>query len=50
MVTVDEQRVLQLRNAEADERFWTSLHDQHAGTVEESKGLGTTVERRVAAR
>jgi hypothetical protein len=49
MVTLDEQRALQLRNAEADERFWTRIHDMHAGTVEEHKGLGTTVERRVAA-
>jgi hypothetical protein len=31
MVTLDEQRALQLRNAEADERFWTQLRDMHAG-------------------
>ena len=48
MVTVEEQRALQLRNAEADERFWTSLHDLHAGTVEEHQGLAMTVEHRVA--
>jgi hypothetical protein len=39
MVTLDEQRALQLRNAEADERFWTQLRDMHAGTVEEHKEL-----------
>jgi len=47
MVTLDEQRALQLRNAEADERFWSSLHDMHAGTVEDHKGLAAFVERKV---
>jgi hypothetical protein len=47
MVTVDEQRALQLRNAEADEQFWTEVHDMHAGTVEEHKGLAGSVERKV---
>ena len=47
MVTLDEQRALQLRNAEADERFWSSLHDMHAGTVEDHKGLAASVERKV---
>jgi hypothetical protein len=37
MVTLDEQRALQLRNAEADDRCWTSIHDMHAATVEEHK-------------
>jgi hypothetical protein len=34
MVTPDEQRALELRNAEADERFWNSLHDLNANIVE----------------
>jgi hypothetical protein len=48
MVTPEEQRALQLRNAEADERFWTQLHDLHAGTVEGQKGLAVSAERKVA--
>jgi hypothetical protein len=48
MVTLDEQRALQLRNAEADEQFWTNIHDMHAGTVEGHKGLATTAERKIA--
>jgi hypothetical protein len=48
LVTLDEQRALQLRNAEADEQFWTNIHDMHAGTVEGHKGLATTAERKVA--
>jgi hypothetical protein len=48
MVTADEQRDLQLANAEADEKFWSSMHDMHASTVEDHKGLGTIVERAVA--
>jgi hypothetical protein len=47
MVTLDEQRALQLRNAEADEQFWSSLHDMHAGTVEDHEGLATSGERKV---
>jgi hypothetical protein len=47
MVTPDEQRALQLRNAEADERFWSSLHDMHADTVEGHQGLATSVEHKV---
>ena len=48
MVTLDEQRALQLRNAEADERFWSSLHNMHADTVEGHQGLATSVEHKVA--
>lgn len=48
IVTLDEQRALQLRNAEADEHFWSRIHDMHAGTVEDQKGLASTVERAVA--
>src|ERR1700730_2449595 len=39
MVTADEQRALQLENAEADERFWSSVQDMNAGTVEGHKQL-----------
>ena len=48
MVTLDEQRALQLRNAEADERFWESIHDMHAGTVEGHKGLAAKAEHTAA--
>jgi len=48
MVTPDEQRALQLENAEADERFWSSLHDMHAETVEDHKGLAASVESSIA--
>jgi hypothetical protein len=46
MVTLDEQRALQLRNAESDERFWTGIHDMHAGTVDDHKGLASAAERK----
>jgi hypothetical protein len=48
MVTLDEQRALQLRNAEADEQFWSSLHGMHAGTVEDHKALLADAERKIA--
>jgi hypothetical protein len=48
MVTIDEQRSLQLRNVEADEQFWENLHDMHADTVEEHKELAASVERKIA--
>jgi hypothetical protein len=48
MVTLDERRALQLRNAEADERFWESIHDMHAGTVEGHKGLAAKAEHTAA--
>jgi hypothetical protein len=38
MVTPDEQRALQLENAEAEDRFWSGLHDVHASTVADHKG------------
>lgn len=47
MVTLDEMQALKLRNAEADEWFWTNLHDMHAGTVDH-KGLAASVERNLA--
>jgi hypothetical protein len=48
MVTPDEQRAVQLANAESDERLWSSLRDMHAGTVEDHCGLIGTAERAVA--
>jgi hypothetical protein len=48
MVTLDEQRALQFENAKADEQFWSSLHDMHASTVEDHKGLAVNVEDRIA--
>jgi hypothetical protein len=45
----DEQRGLQLENAEADERFWTSLQDMNQSTVEEHKALAATVEHAIAS-
>ena len=44
-----EQRGLQLENAEADERFWTSLQDMNQSTVEEHKALAATVEHAIAS-
>jgi len=49
MVTPDEQRGLQLENAEAEERFWTSLQDMNQSTVEEHKALAATVEHAIAS-
>ena len=43
MVTADEQRALQLEHAKADAKQWAHLHDMHAGTVEDYKGLAATV-------
>ena len=48
MVMPDEQRALQIENAEADARLWGSLHDLHQGSVEGHKGLAATVERSIA--
>jgi hypothetical protein len=49
MPTTDEQRALQRENIEADEKFWAGLHDMHAGTVEDHKGLAATVESAIAS-
>jgi hypothetical protein len=48
MVTADEQRGLQLANAKADAQFWDSLHNVHAGAIEEQKGLARTVATAIA--
>ena len=34
MVTVEEQRALQLENAQADEKLWAGLHDISQGLVD----------------
>jgi hypothetical protein len=43
VVTPDEQRALQLENAKADAKLWSSLQSMHASTVEDHKALATTV-------
>jgi hypothetical protein len=48
MVTVDEQRVLQLENAKADAAFWQGRHDTQAGTVKGQKELAATVAEAIA--
>jgi hypothetical protein len=48
MVTVDEQRELQVENAKADEQFWDGLHRMHAGTVNDHKGLAAHVAKAIA--
>jgi hypothetical protein len=48
MVTVDEQRALQLENAKADERFWSGLHDMHASKADDQKGLVAITESAIA--
>jgi hypothetical protein len=37
MVTADERQALQLENAKLDAKQWSSIHDLHAGTVEDHK-------------
>jgi hypothetical protein len=48
MATPDEQRAVQLENAEEDARHWSSMRDMHADTVEGHKGLIATAERAIA--
>jgi len=48
MVTADEQRALQLENAEADERFWASLHGMNQEQVDGHKALAVTVKGAIA--
>jgi hypothetical protein len=43
MPTIDEQQGLKRANAESDEQFWSRVHDVHAGSVEDQKGLAATV-------
>jgi hypothetical protein len=39
MVTADEQRALQIENAEADVQFWSGIRDMNTATAEDHKGL-----------
>jgi hypothetical protein len=48
MVTLDEQRALQLENAEADERLWTSLLDIGHSQVSGHKEIVSTAEQAIA--
>jgi|ERR1700730_5112768 len=48
MVVIDEQRDVQVRNAEADAQFWSSLRDMHVDTVEDQKALAATVASAIA--
>jgi hypothetical protein len=48
MVTADEQRALQLENAESDERFWTRMHGLNHATAEDNKGLATVAANKIA--
>jgi hypothetical protein len=47
MVTADEQRALQLENAEADARFWEMVHSHDKGTIEEHKALVASAEHAI---
>lgn len=49
MPTPDEQRQLQKENAEADERFWSSLQHMNAATAEDHKGLLDKTQRTIAS-
>jgi hypothetical protein len=48
MVTLDEQRALQLENAKADANFWEGLHGAQTATVEDHKGLAATTAAAIA--
>src|SRR5262245_53244060 len=43
MVTLDEQRALQLENAKLDAEHWSRIRNLHAGTAEDHKRLAATV-------
>jgi hypothetical protein len=47
MVTPDDQRVVQEENAEADERFWSSMHGLNAASAEEHKALIASAESKL---
>jgi hypothetical protein len=48
MVTLDEQRALQLENTEADEWFWSGLRDMHQGQADGHVQLVRTAEGAIA--
>jgi hypothetical protein len=47
MVTVDELRAVQLENAEADQRFWSTMRDMNEETLDGNKALAVTVQARI---
>jgi hypothetical protein len=49
MVTMDEQRALRLENAEANERFWTSMQSMQEETATDHKKLAATAESAAAS-
>jgi hypothetical protein len=49
MVTPDEQRGLQIENAEADERLWSGLRDVHADQIEGHKALVAKAQTTIAS-
>jgi hypothetical protein len=48
MVTLDEQRGLQLRNAEADKKFWTIMGSLNEGHLAGQQGIVRVAERSIA--
>jgi hypothetical protein len=48
MLTPDEQRSIQVENAKDDERFWGTMRDFNASSIEEHKALIARVEARIA--
>src|SRR5258708_36706053 len=48
MVTLDEQRSLQLANAEANERFWSVMHDMNQEKVDGTKALVAAAQGAIA--
>jgi hypothetical protein len=49
MVTADEQRALQLENAESDERFWTHMYGLNHAAAEDGKGFAATAASKIAS-
>jgi hypothetical protein len=48
MVTPEEQRTLQLENAEADDKFWDGFRDLAAGNAQGHKQLASAARRKLA--
>jgi hypothetical protein len=48
MVVIDEQRDMQVSDAEADAQFWDDLRDMHRENIEDHRSLIATAERRIA--
>jgi hypothetical protein len=48
MVTPQEQHQLKLENAQADERYWSFLHDSHEDVVADHKRLVGNAEAKIA--